>query len=525
MTRRTRASAQQSDGGQRPAALGPGPLEPGTSAAGSAESRRPGSGARWLAYRALIAVEERPVFLKTVLDELAARRSISSSDRALALEIAAGVTRRRMTVDAVLGQHVRRPASAIEPGLWTLLRIGTYQLLFLEMPPHAAVHETVELARRLRQRRWTTFLNGVLRGVQRDITAETATGPSEDALPLCTLAPPISADSSPPAGAELAARSGDNWRDSGVRVEYRRLASMRFPSPHDRFAEYVAVAFSLPPWLVQRWELRHGSDETLRLAAWFATPGRVSLRVNLIRTTRDELLERLRAQGLAAVAGGPAASIRLLENVRIDRLPGFAEGLFSIQDESAVAGVELLDPRPGERVLDLCAAPGGKTTAMAERMQDRGQIVAADIDAKRVERIARGAARLGLSCIHPQVVRADGADLPAGPFDRVLLDVPCSNTGVLGKRPEARWRISAAGIEELARRQAALLYSALDRLAAGGCLVYSTCSIEPEENEQLVCSVLAGRPDVELVRELHHRPGLPGDGAYQALLAHPPGGW
>lgn len=459
----------------------------------------PRAGARDIAFEALAAIEERPVFLRTVLDELCAAFDVDPRERGLALEIAAGVTRRRATLDALLAPHLRAPGGRIEPRLRIVLRMGVYQLVFLATPPHAAVFEMVELARR-HQPRWTRLVNGVLRAVQRDLTGDSVPGPQSNAVPVCSLS--VTVDGS----------------GQTVSTTYRTLNSVPFPSLESDPARYVAAAFSLPEWLALRWEQRLGRDELLRLAAWFATPGGVSLRVNRLRTTRDELLAQFRTAGVAAAAGDLEDAIRLTEHGRVEQLPGFSDGLFSVQDESSQAAVSLLDPQPGQRVLDLCAAPGGKSAAMAERMQDRGTIIAADSDAARVALIGRGAERLGLTIIEPIVVRPDSSDVPAGPFDRVLLDVPCSNTGVLGKRPEARWRISESGIAELAGVQSTLLDVALDRLAAGGQLVYSTCSIEPEENEQIVRRALAQRSDLKLVREQHHQPGRVGDGGYQALI-------
>jgi len=421
---------------------------------------------------------------------------VKRRDRGLALELAAGVTRRRATLDAVLAPHIRAPEGRIEPRLRTVLRIGVYQLLFLKIAPHAAVYETVELARQ-QQPRWTRLVNGVLRAVQRDLSEEIAFEPSVHAVPVCT-----------PSKDEAA----------GVQMEYRQLNTAVFPSPAGDVRGYAASAFSLPHWLAARWQARYGDTELLRLAALFTLPGRVWLRVNPLRATGADVLQKLEAAGVLAVAGTRPHSIRLVEPGPVEQLPGFSEGLFSIQDESAQAAAVLVDPQPGQRVLDLCAAPGGKSAALAELMHNQGQIVAADIDPRRAELIGSGAERLGITIIEPLVVRPDSSDVPAGPFDRILLDVPCSNTGVLGKRPEARWRISEAGIAELTEMQSRLLRAALSRLTEGGQLVYSTCSIEPEENEQVVRGALAEHPEMSLIREHHHRPGLPGDGGYQALI-------
>jgi len=177
-----------------------------------------------------------------------------------------------------------------------------------------------------------------------------------------------------------------------------------------------------------------------------------------------------------------------------------------------------LAPLPGQRVWDVCAAPGGKTCHLAELMNNTGHILATDIRPERLRLIEENRARLGADIVETQLISEDGSHLPDGPFDAILIDVPCSNTGVLGKRPEARWRITAAGITELNHIQERLLNNALDRLAPHGRLVYSTCSIEPEENSQLVARVLARRPNVKLIEEELFLPGQPSDGGYQALL-------
>jgi 16S rRNA (cytosine967-C5)-methyltransferase len=177
-----------------------------------------------------------------------------------------------------------------------------------------------------------------------------------------------------------------------------------------------------------------------------------------------------------------------------------------------------LAPQPGERVLDLCAAPGGKTLHLAALMQNQGQIIAADSDQRRLKQVADSARRLHASIITCETIAADTSRLPQGPFDAVLLDVPCSNTGVLGKRPEVRWRLTPADLVELPQIQYRLLQAALRVVRPGGRVLYSTCSIEPEENSQLIQAALKTRRRPRLIEECHHWPGEPCDGAYQALL-------
>jgi 16S rRNA (cytosine967-C5)-methyltransferase len=178
----------------------------------------------------------------------------------------------------------------------------------------------------------------------------------------------------------------------------------------------------------------------------------------------------------------------------------------------------LLDPQPDQNVLDMCAAPGTKSAHMAERMGNRGRVTATDVHAGRLSLVSAGCRRLGIEIVETQQIDRDGNNIPAGPFDAILVDVPCSNTGVLGKRPEARWRLKPDDLDELPTIQQRLLLLAAERVAVGGRIVYSTCSIEPEENEHVVDAVLQQKPGLKLQQTNAHIPGQPADGGFQALL-------
>ena len=451
--------------------------------------------AREAAFAVLSEYKNGGRFVAALLQPLFESTALSSSDeRRLAVELTNGIVRREATLDAILRPHVQRPRHQVEGELWTLLQLGTYQLVFLDsIPAYAAVNETVALARSLGRDRWSGFLNGVLRNVERALTDRFQPQPDAASVPVSE-------------------------------GRYRGLAEGVFADPSVDPVNYFAEAFSFPRWLAARWHARIGFDELCRLGFWFDRPPVPTLRVNLLKTTREELIRLLSERCIEARPGALPESIRLAATARIDALPGFADGFFSVQDESAMLAVDRLSPRPGEKILDLCAAPGTKTTHLAERMQNSGIIVATDIRADRLTRVAENCARLGISIVQPLVVPesadypADVAPMAGGPFDAVLADVPCSNTGVLGKRPEARWRITPAEIEELASRQLSLLESACRRLRSGGRLLYSTCSIEPEENDQVVRGLLQREPAMSLVNEWREVPGRPGDGGYQALL-------
>ncbi len=293
-----------------------------------------------------------------------------------------------------------------------------------------------------------------------------------------------------------------------------------FPDPKSDPLGYFASAFSFPRWLAERWERRHAFEELTEWGFWFNSPPRLVLRVNLLKTTRDRLLDMFHQKNVATVAGELSRAIVLKESRNALDLPGFAEGLFSVQDLTAMKAVELLNPRPGERVWDVCAAPGTKTGAIAERMQNQGRVLATDVHPGRLAQIEENRTRLGLDIIDVQQISADGGDLPAGLFDAALVDAPCTNTGVLGKRVEARWRLRPADLKELPAMGLRLLNAACDRIAAGGRVVYSTCSLEPEENQAVVESFLKNRADWKLVEQETHWPGRPADGGFAALLEH-----
>jgi 16S rRNA (cytosine967-C5)-methyltransferase len=369
-----------------------------------------------------------------------------------------------------------------------VLLIGGYQLIYMSgVPRHAALHTSVELAKRVGRPGWAGFVNGVLRGLSRLLTADESTEPSERAI---AVRPAV----------------------------YRLCCEDVFPSPRDQPLEYISAAFSFPVQPVESWLEAGGFDETVRLAFWFNTHGSTSMRVNLQRCTRAEVLAELDAAGIGAAPGRWIEAVNLERSANVAALPGHALGRFTVQDESAMSAADLLDPQPENAILDMCAAPGTKTTHLAERMRNRGRILATDIHSKRLESVGENVRRLGIDIVETLHLSDSETDLPHNLFDGVLVDVPCSNTGVLGKRPEARWRLGLQEVEQLVVIQQTLVLAAAERVKPGGRLVYSTCSINPDENESVVRWALKRRPELSLKSERHFVPGKPADGAYQALL-------
>ncbi|MCX7701755.1 MAG: hypothetical protein N2039_12835 [Gemmataceae bacterium] len=447
--------------------------------------RRPAASARLLALNILQETQRQHKFVQQLTDEELRTGDLPPVEARLTTHLVYGVLRRRATLDALLRPCLQRPWREIEPWLRDCLRLGAYQLTFLSrIPPHAAVHETVELATQWGRPRAKRFLNAVLRRVSEILTPEASSEPAADALPM----------------------------EDGV---FRKLTRPVFPDPTAQPGDYLAAAMSWPRWLAERWLTRYGWLECLRLGFWFVQPPPLWLRANRCRITRDELLRQLQLAGFTAHAGEYPEAIRLDDSANVRDLPGYADGWFSVQDESAMRAAAAVMPEPGWRVLDLCAAPGGKSTHLAELMNNHGQIVACDASAERLRTVDDLARRLGLTIITTHDV---SKGLPAGPFDAALVDVPCTNTGVLGRRPEVRWRLKPDSFARLLPLQTKLLLEAAERVRPGGVIVYSTCSIEPEENEGLIHEVLARVPWLRREEEALAIPGRPADGGYWVRL-------
>jgi 16S rRNA (cytosine967-C5)-methyltransferase len=437
------------------------------------------------------------------LDDAFRQTPLAPPDRRLATELVYGSLRRRGSLDALIRAHTDRPRDRIADEVWELLRLGAYQLVYLShVPPHAAIFETVELAKSTGRQQAAGFINGLLRGLSRSLTDDTVTQPAVDALPLAN-------------------------------GSYRRLLRPVLPDPATRPAEYLAAGLSLPRWLAERWLSQYGWDEAIRLGFWFVEPAPLWVRVNPLRTTRDALRAAFAAAGHDAEPGPHPQSLRLTGHASIRSLPGYAEGWFTVQDLSAMAAASAVAPEPGMTVLDLCAAPGGKTTHLAELMNNTGRIVACDIDPRRLQTVTELCERLGVTIVETQLQASGVVSAPRGieksnlgaltrprspMFDAALVDVPCSNTGVLGRRPEVRWRLSPADLRALPQQQARLLLQACERVRPSGVVVYSTCSIEPEENGGVVRAVLGQLSGWTLDAEHEHHPGLPADGSYWARL-------
>ena len=404
--------------------------------------------ARLAAYDVLRAVNSGRSDLSTALARVRPRLP-DERDRALAGEIATGTLRWQGAFDLVIAAFAARPVAKLDPEVVDVLRMTAFQLLYLDrIPASAAVNDAVNLVSKAGKRSASGLVNAVLRRISRE----------RSRLPL-PPEPPSSSDST---AAALA---------------------------------YLSGALSHPEWLVRRWLDRYGFPATKAWANFNNRPAFLTLRVNTLKTSRDPLAQMLDEHGVATEPARFAPDALVVREGNPLLTPLAAQGLFIVQDEASQLVALLAATAPGERVLDACASPGGKTTAMAAAMGNQGLVVATDVRGRRVDLLLRTVEAAGASCV--RVVQADAAGpLPFGPrFDCVLLDAPCSGLGTLRRDPEIRWRRTEASLEPLARTQLAMMERAADVLRPGGRLVYATCSSEPDENELVLRQFLATRED------------------------------
>jgi len=395
---------------------------------------------RGLAYRVLMQGEAGRG-ANEALDQALERSALDERDRSLVTALVDGTLRWRARLDHVLAHYSKYPLADLPTPILTILRLGAFQMLCLErVPASAAVNEAVRLARRWGHAGTAGLVNALLRRVA----------------------------------------------EHGTEVP--------FPDPEQDPAGYLAVAYSHPRWLVERWLARWGYEDTLALVRVDNEPAPLDLRANRLRTSRDGLAALLRAEGVETAPGALAPDCLQVTAgaAGLRRTRAWAEGMFSIQGQGSMLVGYLASPMPGWKVSDLAAGTGGKATHLAELMDGRGRVTAYDKAAARLQVLGREAARLGLEIA---AICADATTLPpTGDQDLVLVDAPCSGTGALRRRPDARWRKQERQLVELSALQQALLVAADGLLHKGGHLIYTTCSLEPEENEHVVAAFLATHP-------------------------------
>jgi 16S rRNA (cytosine967-C5)-methyltransferase len=396
---------------------------------------------RAIAIEALVRIDDG-AYAHILLPELLRRQGLEPRDRAFVTELVYGTIRMRRALDFLLGRFSKRKLDTLDPDVRAGLRVGAFQL-FTGVSPHAAVGETVGAV----QERARGFTNGVLRALARS-------------------------------GPDYSLPQGDDAGSIGIRTSH-------------------------PDWIVQQLIDDLGRDDALATLALDNEPPVVTLRVNRMRATVDDITAELRALDIDVEPGTLDPTALLVRHTGdLGALAALREGRVTPQDQASQAIVAALDPQPGERLLDVAAAPGGKATAAAERMNDDGVVVAADLHAARVRTIMRTAHRCGLRAVVPAV--ADGRQLPVrdASFDRVLLDAPCTGLGVLRRRPDARWRVQPRDATALAELQRALLVQAARAVRPGGRLVYSVCTLTRIETTGIDAFAASELPDFVVPDEL-----------------------
>jgi len=409
---------------------------------------------RLLATRVLERVDRSQAYADIALHHALSRSPLSGVDRALTTELVYGTLRWRGRLDFFLSQVLNQELSSLDPLVATTLRLGAYQLLFSDrIPASAAVDQAVRCTRAVGNTRATGLVNAVLRRLSREWQ---------------TIVPP---------------RLEDNPLD------------------------HLVHALSIPEWMARRFIDLYGAQGAAEFAKACNQPPQIVARVNRTRTDRETLLASIGERFPKIRPGEYAPDAIYLGHIGdLGRDPAFREGLYSVQDEASQLVIEMLDPQPGEFILDTCAAPGSKTTGIAERLAGRGSVLALDRNARRLKMISQTVRRLELSGIH--ILKRDatlpltdleipGKEQSSDPprFDRILVDAPCSGLGALRRNPDARWRVREGDPASLAEIQQTLLIRAAAVLRRGGTLVYSTCTVLPEENENQIDRFLEQNPN------------------------------
>ncbi len=389
-------------------------------------------------------VERTDSYLDKLLDIELKSDELNELDRRFLTELTHGVIRWKTRLDFIIEYFCKNKFAMQDPNIRNALRVALYQILFLSKIPHAAaVNEAVEFVKKIRGQKAANLVNAVLRNIIRNINKLPT--PDSEADPI----------------------------------------------------QYLSIMYAHPSWIVKRWVERYGLYETEQLLAANNERPTIVVRANSLKTNAEELAKLFDERGIKY------SRSKYLDNfLKVGHLSGiynldlFAQGYFSVQDESAGLVVKLLDPKPGEKVIDLCSAPGGKTTFIAEMMKNEGKIIAVDKYEHRLNLVKQSCERLGITNV--EFIAEDATTLSVEPANKVLVDAPCSGLGVIQKKPDIKWQRELTDIKNLAKTQIELLETAEKLVKEGGVIVYSTCTIEPEENIEVVKAFIERHPEFEI---------------------------
>ncbi|MDM5297884.1 16S rRNA (cytosine(967)-C(5))-methyltransferase RsmB [Bacillus pumilus] len=409
------------------------------------------SNVREVALDALIKLEQNQAYSNLLLQSVMKDKELADQDKPLLTELVYGTLQNKLALDYMLAPFVKKPQK-VAPWVMQLLRMSLYQMVYLEkIPDRAAIHEAVELTKKRGHKGISSLVNGVLRSVQREGV------PSFDAI----------------------------------------------KDPVER----LSVETSHPLWLVKEWVQAYGFEAADGICRIHLVPPKQTLRVNQMKTDRATLQNQLMDSGIETELGDLSEDALKLMKGSIVSTSSFQEGYVTIQDESSMLVARALDPQPGEMVLDACAAPGGKSTHIAERMNDEGKIVSLDLHEHKVKLIKQAAKRLNLTQIEAKALDARKAieHYRESSFDRILIDAPCTGFGVIRRKPDMKYTKSQEDSARLAQIQQAILHETAPLLKPGGTLVYSTCTMDPQENQQVIHAFLQEHQDFEPDLSLNER--------------------
>ncbi len=417
--------------------------------------------ARKIALKALMEVRQNNAYSNITLNNAFKDIDILPADKALATAIFYGVLDRTITLDYILSRFIKTPLKKVSPITLEVLRTALYQIMFMDKIPHsAAVNEAVRLIKSSKERYNASFINGVLRNILR----------SEIDL------------------------------------------------PNDDNVESLSVRYSCPRWIVESFLCDYGLDNVKQLLEHSLQNPPVSLRVNTLKTDEQALINALQQDGFCAQKGALDNSLSVSGGINVSKNSHYLDGMFHIQDISSQTAVKIFSPKKGERILDVCAAPGGKTFTVAEYLENCGEVVSCDLYEQRVNLIKKGADRLGINIISPVVADATTHNDDFGEFDAILCDVPCSGLGVIRRKPEIKYK-SIDEYQDICDIQAKILENAANYLKDNGRILYSTCTLRKCENEAVVYAFLDKHSGYELKYEHTFMPHIDGtDGFYCALL-------
>jgi 16S rRNA (cytosine967-C5)-methyltransferase len=400
--------------------------------------------AREIALEILYEIEMKDAFANETIELFCKNYHLSNLDRRFVSELVNGTTKMRRRLDYVLSFFLEKEINDLTPWIRNILRLGVYQIDFLDkVPESAAVNESVNLAKKFGHRGTVALVNAVLRSYLRD------------------------------------------------------KSRVSFPSWEENKVENIALFYSFPSFLVESWLNTFGEEETIKLCQVFNERPKLCFRLNSMRIDSHSLEEKFNESKTKFKSGRFLENFYYIESrVDLNHFTPLVEGLVYLQDESAGFPVILLDPQPGETILDLCAAPGGKATFIAELLRDKGRVLAVDKNWEKIRLLRENCRRLGINSVN--YFCGDATNFQVRPVNRVLVDAPCSGLGVLGRNPDSRWRKQKEDLLRLQKLQLEILFNAANLVKKGGVLVYSTCTLTREENDFVIEKFLEKRRDFKL---------------------------